>query len=435
MDIDIKIRQISNAYYNLGLEKAKKRDLTGAAEALKKSLRFYKYQTDARNLLGLIYNEAGETGAALVQWIISLNLQETNNPADRYIYELRKSGGYIAVADQAVKKYNQALHYARNDNEDLAILLLRRMLDDFPQFVKAQALLALLYLHQEDYMKAGRCVYKALKIDRYNPVLQRYMDIVKQNTGRADAEKKKMKNLFSHRQMQDDDLIIPSSYKENTGLQSVLNILAGLAIGTAAVFFLVVPGVREDLNRNHNEALKVRLEEINRQNIALTDLRGELESVQAARDRAQEDLAAIETDTADRLIQYRNLALIQKYLEDNRMTDASVLYADTDWELLGQEESLSAVVSGIQSQMHETGYRFLEALGDNALEAGDSAKAIVYYQKSAGIRSDNLSAVYKLGQAYQAAGDENTANQYYGDLIMNHPDSEYAALAKQKRGY
>ena len=60
MDIAAKNRQIANSYYNLGLEKAKVRDLSGAAQCLKKSLHFSKYQTDARNLLGLIYYENGE---------------------------------------------------------------------------------------------------------------------------------------------------------------------------------------------------------------------------------------------------------------------------------------------------------------------------------------------------------------------------------------
>ena len=72
MDIAAKNRQIANSYYNLGLEKAKVRDLSGAAQCLKKSLHFSKYQTDARNLLGLIYYENGEVADALVQWVISV---------------------------------------------------------------------------------------------------------------------------------------------------------------------------------------------------------------------------------------------------------------------------------------------------------------------------------------------------------------------------
>ena len=70
-----KNQQIANSFYNLGLEKARIRDLSGAAQCLKKSLHFNKYQTDARNLLGLIYYENGEVADALVQWVISLLLQ------------------------------------------------------------------------------------------------------------------------------------------------------------------------------------------------------------------------------------------------------------------------------------------------------------------------------------------------------------------------
>lgn len=60
MDQLKKIRLAANGFYNVGLERAKIRDLTGAAEALKKCLMLNKYHIDARNLLGLIYYEMGE---------------------------------------------------------------------------------------------------------------------------------------------------------------------------------------------------------------------------------------------------------------------------------------------------------------------------------------------------------------------------------------
>ena len=89
MNREWKNRRIANAYYNQGLALARQRDLTGAAAALKKSLRFDKFQTDARNLLGLIYLEIGEAGAALCQWVISLNLQEQDNLAEEYLQRVQ----------------------------------------------------------------------------------------------------------------------------------------------------------------------------------------------------------------------------------------------------------------------------------------------------------------------------------------------------------
>ena len=48
-----KVRRISNSYYNLGLQQAEVRNLSGAVESLKNSLKFNKYNIDARNLLAI----------------------------------------------------------------------------------------------------------------------------------------------------------------------------------------------------------------------------------------------------------------------------------------------------------------------------------------------------------------------------------------------
>ena len=44
---------LSGLYYNQGLEKAQVRDLSGATDQLKRSLKFNKPHIDARNQLGL----------------------------------------------------------------------------------------------------------------------------------------------------------------------------------------------------------------------------------------------------------------------------------------------------------------------------------------------------------------------------------------------
>ena len=98
-----KNQQIANSFYNLGLEKARIRDLSGAAQCLKKSLHFNKFQTDARNLLGLIYYENGEVADALVQWVISLNLQPEDNLADHYLDEIQRKPGQLEIESQNEK--------------------------------------------------------------------------------------------------------------------------------------------------------------------------------------------------------------------------------------------------------------------------------------------------------------------------------------------
>lgn len=435
METGKKNRQIANAYYNMGLAKANQRDLTGAIAALKRSLRFDKYQTDSRNLLGLIYNEIGEVGAALTQWVISLNLQERDNLAEEYLHKVHAARGYLEVADQAAKKYNQALAYAQNENEDLAVLLLMRMLEELPNYVKAQELLALLYIHHEDYIKAGRCLYQALKVDRYNPTAQRFMAVAKQNTGRADVEKRKLKNAFSHRQMQDDDIIIPPSYKENTGWQSILNILVGLVLGAMVIFFLVMPSVTEALKSRQNQEQRANLEIINQRNIEINDLNRQLEESKKIQEDAEGRLAALVNDNGGVISQYQNLVRILQAYRDEDLRTAALLYVDTDMTMLS-DGVLDGTVAWIQEDMSTNGAQILMQMGDESMnQENGGAQAVEYYLKSLQIQPQNTEVIYKTGLAYQAQGDTDTANQYFGDIIMNYPDSDYAEDAKTQRGY
>lgn len=71
MDSYNKIIRLSNTLYNDGLKKANIRDLSGAAQSLRISLRYYKANIPARNLLGLVYFEMGEVVDALSEWVIS----------------------------------------------------------------------------------------------------------------------------------------------------------------------------------------------------------------------------------------------------------------------------------------------------------------------------------------------------------------------------
>ena len=113
------------------------------------------------------------------------------------------------------------------------ILQLVKVVEAKPNYVKAQLLLAILCIAREDYQKAGKSVYKVLQIDRNHPKALWYKSIVKANTGsrtEREPEKRKLKNVLSHRQMEDDDVIIPPSYRENTKDMAVVNILAGLLL-------------------------------------------------------------------------------------------------------------------------------------------------------------------------------------------------------------
>ena len=170
-----KIMCMSNRYYNDGLEKAGVRDLTGAINSLRQSLKFNKNNIEARNLLGLVYFETGEVVAALSEWVISKNMRPEKNIADDYINMLQSNAARLDAINETIKKYNQALVYCNQDSKDLAIIQLKKVLSLNPKFIRAHQLLALLYMDSEQWDRAERELSKCMDIDRNNTLTLRYL--------------------------------------------------------------------------------------------------------------------------------------------------------------------------------------------------------------------------------------------------------------------
>ena len=434
MDYARRCQLIANGYYNQGLEKAKIRDLTGAAECLKKSLHFHKYQTEARNLLGLIYYEMGETAESLVQWVISMNLQPDGNRAAVYLREIQEKPGRLEAESQNIKKYNQARSHAQSGSDDLAVILLVRVVDYNPHFVKAHLVLALLYMSHGDYTKAGKSLQKVLQIDKNHPKALWYMSIVKSHTGRAEVERKKMDVAFSHRQMQDDDVILPPTYRETTGWMTIINIAVGLALGAAVIWFLVMPALEQELNNQHNQELTGVLQEVNQKNLEIGALGQRLSDMESERDQAASQLLTMQEDEEGRIRQYQRLVQILKAREAQDMRVVATVYADMDLGLITDPDT-AAVAAEITAYMETEGYQVLADMGNEARDAGNQDTALDLYQKSLNIKGDNPQVIYDMALIYQAKEERDKANELFGQVIMNFSSSELAALAKEARGY
>lgn len=429
-----KIQYAANGYYNRGLELAKARDLSGAAECLKRALQFNKYHTDARNLLGLIFYEMGETSDALVQWVISIHLQPDKNRADHYLDEVQRKPGQLEHASQLIKKYNQALIHAQNGSDDLAVLQLKRIVEEKPKYVKAHLLLAVLYMQHEDFTKAGKSLYKVLQIDKNNKRAVRYMEYVKSRTGKADVEKRKMKNAFSHREMEDNDVILPPTYKENTGWQTIINIAIGLILGVVMVLFMVVPAWERSLNYEHNQEMRSYADKLNLANQEVDRLLKQSKQYEAEKEKAEEDLNHLIGDADSTLVQYQTIIeILQAYRKEDIQT-AVQLYIGLDPTKI-TDENMVNVLTEIQADMAVNAPAVLESMAAQSAEAGDVDTALRYYEEYMKLDDRNPQIIYNMAMIYKNKGDEDMANQLFGQVIMNFEDSELAAQAKEQRGY
>ena len=242
---------LSKLYYNQGLEKASVRDLSGAISCLRQSLKFSKLNIQARNLLGLVYFETGEVVAALCEWVISKNIQPKDNLAVYYIDKLQANPSRLEVINRTVNKYNLALSYCRQGNEDMAVIQLKKLLSQNPKLIKAYHLLALVQMKEGEYVKARRTLKKALKIDKTNTTSLRFLREVDEQTGTTTdlsgktrkATPETTENPLKKRMVKagNDFVIIPPPFRESSTVGLVLNVLVGVLIGVAAVWYLVVP--------------------------------------------------------------------------------------------------------------------------------------------------------------------------------------------------
>ena len=118
VDVDVykKIVRNSNSLYNNGLIKAQQRDLSGAADQLRRSIKLNKHNIKARNLLGLVYFEMGEVVQAMAEWVVSKNIKPEKNLADVYITTLQSNPNKLDTINQTIRKFNIALGYAKDGN-------------------------------------------------------------------------------------------------------------------------------------------------------------------------------------------------------------------------------------------------------------------------------------------------------------------------------
>jgi hypothetical protein len=433
MKYDVTLERIANCYYNLGLERAKLRDLSGAAELLKKALHYDKYQREARNLLGLIFFEMGEVADALVQWVISMNLLPEENPADYYLDEIQRKPAILRICSDNVKRFNQALDYAQHNNKDLAVFQLNQVISDSPNYVKAHILLALLYMDRGDWIKAGKSLYLVLKIDRNNPKALVLMDLVKKNTGRAEIEQSKLKNVFSHRKMTDDDVMMPQEIRQLSPWSVSLLLLLGTGIGLFVFYLLMLPAGIRSANAKNNQELIAYTEKLDAANQKLSNVEEEKSKLQKSYDDAKANLDRYENQNASFMAQYQSLVNINNALSTGDILAAAEAYTKLDQSSI-TDSSLQNMLNTVKSQMEGNVYLRLQEMGTAAWNAGKTDEALQYFTWSVKIRreAENL---FLLARLQQSMGNTTEANQNFDSVVGEFPSSPYAERARSARGY
>ncbi len=427
-----RIVRISNLLYNKGLEKASVRDLSGAIACLQQSLKFNKENTDARNLLGLCYYETGEAVSALCEWVISKNIKSGDNLAEEYIDRLQNDRNQLDAINQSIRKYNQSVEYCRQNHEDMAVMQLKKVVAQNPKLVKAQQLLALLYMKRQEYEKARRLLKKSLAIDNTNTTSLRFLTHVEETTGRTGAFSPRSRQPREDETIREEGgtlrynsgnetIIQPTTFRDSSTIATFINIGLGILLGGAIIWFLAIPASRQSVQEKANREVTDANLKLATGNAQLQDLQDQLDGYQKSAEKAKQD----KKDTLARLDSYNELfSAAQLYVRGDQTAAVDTLDKIRPEDLDGGAKDLyDSLMNGVSDTMFNQYYNTgtTAYVAQNYSTAAEQLKLAVESDPN-GEQSNYYNALMYLGFAYFYLGDSTNADKYFNELIEKYPN-------------
>ncbi|MCR5179347.1 MAG: tetratricopeptide repeat protein [Lachnospiraceae bacterium] len=424
------IHYLSLKLYNEGLDRARVRDLSGAARCLRESISLNKNNIDARNLLGLVYYETGEVVAALIEWVISKNLREEKNLAGDYLAEMQKDPQRLETLGRTAKKFNLALRYAEQESYDLAVIQLKRILQLNPGFLRARQLLALLYIRSGDFDRAKHECARCLRIDSGDTVARRYM---------READTESLPGIQTNRRREaqpvryqsgNEMIIQPPSRGPGAGVWTFGAAVAGICAGIAVAWFLILPARATRIREAARGEIAAVCEESDAKSAQITDLErkiSKLESTISEMEKEQESAEEVDYHSATALLEAVSAYL--KTPEDLGTVSEILLGMEVDAPELKDEGAAALYDAFTDMAGEELAEKFRQA-GLAAFREEDDETAVKNLLWASELKSDDPEVLFILGRAYYRSGDNGGAREAFEKLVSDFPDTKEASQAQ-----
>ena len=426
-----KIVYASNRKYNEALVKAEARNLSGAVDDLKASLHLYKKNIQARNLLGLVYSAMGESAEALKEWNTVQRISSGSPLAERFLGVLQKNMRELNSEANGLKRFNQALGYAKNNAKDLAVIQLKKVISTHPNMTKAYNLLALLYMEDGKYAQAEKVLVKCLETDRGNDTAIRYLKSIRELDESDNA-----KSLGTVGSEDREQLIIPVRFRDyGTYLSNALYIVLGLVLGILIAWFVIVPGRVERELDNADEINRSYEEKISELQSRVAEESRVIESVMEMEETAEESETGVAGPEESMPVREMNTGWSQNQRDvENAVAHINEQpvprYAETITEILRVDQS--QLSEGNQTHYRniisilfaEQTYQRIQAVAFNYESTGDYEEMAAYYVALAALHPEATRFRAKAGEAYELLGDRKTAANYYWQEAILFPEEE-----------
>ena len=204
----------------------------------------------------------------------------------------------------------------------------------------------------------------------------------------------------------------------------MVNLLLGLLVGAAALWFLIVPAKTQKINQEANK-------KVVEYSGKMATLSAELARMQEEMDASTESVNTAQTqiqEAGEKAGAYENLIKAwQAHQEGNSDTAANAIEG-VNAELLSVEAK--SMYDSIMKSVGSTVRKKYVNEASAAMESGDYDTAIVSLEKALNIGKQDRNIMFQLAQAYDKKGDKENANQWYQKIIDEFPGTKVASDAK-----
>ena len=284
--------------------------------------------------------------------------------------------------------------------------------------------------------KARQILIEAKKLDTTNELTLTYLQEVTKQRGRygknAERSFRKPKSATVEYSLGNETIIQPASgnFKENLGLHTFANILIGMVLGAALIWFLVAPAVNQNRSEKLNNQMRAYSEQINTLEAQVSAQTRTLDQYRTAGDEAQKavDQAKATSDSYEKLLQVSSQSRSGKY----SYTDMADALLEITRDSLG--DSGKEMYDTLSDSIFPTACKRRYAAGVDSLKSEDYDQAIEYLTKV--VKMDESyndgQAIYRLAQAYQGKGDTENAKTWYQKMVDTYNNSRYIEDAKKQ---
>ncbi len=420
----------SAAFYNAGYKAANDSDMTNGIVYLQKALIWNKYNTVARNLLGLLYYRVGKFGDALKEWVISSSI-DSNDIANTYIGLIQNSPKELEKNKEAIVLYNKAREYLEKKNIDVAIIRLKKAITINTNFVEARVLLGLCYIKVKQYKKAEDNLIKALEIDRGNVLALTYINELTYINNKGYKEEKT--SIYISR----DEMKVNSKHGKNIDRKklfanSILYFLIGVFVMIMSQNFFVNPmqynTYKEQIkNLEYKNEEQVRKMDEYKESMTnqITIVSNENMSLKSQNETYKNKLESYEYNETIRVVK-------DNIKSGNYVEAASMLYV-VDEKILTSEQ-----LSQHEELKNLSYIRATNIVYDKAMKyynEDDYSSAKIEFEKvlAYGVNEEKMcSSLYYLGEIETKLNNIKLASNYYTKLITDFPNSKEAQIIKNK---